>query len=115
KDWKIPMNKSDTMQVVKLLRLMFSSFPQSAVADVDDLMEAYLFAVSGFDVEDLSDAVQRITQGAIGHERRSFVPSTAELCTEVRRQKEIRRLVTASNLREIGKSNRFVAIDGGAA
>jgi hypothetical protein len=76
-------------------------------------MEAYVFAVEDHDLDDVSDAIRRIMQGGQGHENRSFVPSTAELCTEIRRRQEIRQLLAAKNLREIGMTGRFVAIEGG--
>ena len=113
KDWNSDMNKQGKIQTAKLLAMMFNSFPQSSVADVDAQMEAYVFAVEDHDLDDVSDAIRRIMQGGQGHENRSFVPSTAELCTEIRRRQEIRQLLAAKNLREIGMTGRFVAIEGG--
>jgi len=78
-------------------------------------MEAYVFTVEEFDLGDVADAIRRIMQGGQGHENRSFVPSTAELCAEIRRRNEIRQLLAAKNLREIGMSGKFVAIEGGKA
>jgi hypothetical protein len=95
--------------------MMFNSFPQSLVADVDAQMEAYVFTVDEFDLESVADAIRRIMQGGHGHENRAFVPSTAELCAEIRKRQEIRQMVTAKNLREIGMTGRFVAIEGGKA
>ena len=93
--------------------MMFNSFPQSSVADVDAQMEAYVFAVEDQDVGDVADAIRRIMKGGHGHESRAFVPSTAELCAEIRKRQEIRQMIAAKNLREIGMTGRFVAIEGG--
>jgi hypothetical protein len=93
--------------------MMFNSFPQSGMADVDAQMESYVFAVEDYDFQDVADAIKRIMQGGAGHENRSFVPSTAELCSEARQRAEIRQLVATKGLREIGMTGRFVAIEGG--
>ena len=73
--------------------MMFHCFPQSSINDPDVQMEAYMFAVEEFDFVDVDAAIRRVVQGGEGHERRSFAPSTAELCQEIRRRKEMREIM----------------------
>lgn len=96
-----------------MLAMMFNSFPQSAVADVDAQMEAYCFCLEEFEFTDVAAAIRRVMKGGEGHERRAFVPSTAELCGEVQRRKEMREIAERRGLREIGETGKFVAIEGG--
>ena len=107
------MDKNQIKETAKLLAMMFNSFPQSGMADVDAQMEAYLFSVEEFEFIDVSNAIRRIMQGGEGHERRSFSPSTAELCQEVRRREEIRKICKAKGMREMGQTGKLVAIEGG--
>ena len=92
---------------------MFGSFPQSAAVNFDLQLAAYVDAIKDFDVDSVTDSIDRIRHGGAGHEGRIHLPSTAELCTEIRQREEIRKMVMAKGLREIGMTGRFVAIEGG--
>lgn len=74
--------------------MMFHSFPASSITDVDVQMEAYMLVLADFEYQDVEAAIRRIMEGGEGHERRQYAPSTAELCSEVRRRKEMREIVS---------------------
>lgn len=87
------MTKAEQAQIAQRLALLFSAFPQAGPIDVDLQMEVYLLAVEDFEFQDVDAAIKRIIQGGEGHESRSFAPSTAELCQEIRRRREMREIL----------------------
>lgn len=88
------MTADQQAETAKALAMMFHGFPASAVLDVDVQMEAYMHVLSDFEFGDVMAAIKRIMEGGEGHERRAYAPSTAELCQEVRRREEVRRLIS---------------------
>ena len=72
-----------------------------------------MFSLEEFMFDDVSAAIRRIMQGGEGHERRSFAPSTAELCQEVRRRKEMREIMARRGMQEAGQTGKLVSIQGG--
>lgn len=93
--------------------MMLTAFPQSAVVNVDGLIHAYMFAVEDLEFVDVASAIKRIMQGGEGHEGRAFVPSTAELCQEARRRKQMREIMQTRGLQEVGMTGKMIAIEGG--
>ncbi len=103
------MTADEQAQTAKALAMMFHSFPASAIPDVDVQMEAYMLVIADFDFKDVMAAIRRIMEGGEGHESRSFAPSTAELCQEVRRRREIREALAKkeSGLRLVKSAETF--------
>lgn len=64
--------------------MLFSSFPQSASADVDLQLRSYLDTVKDHDVRDVLFAIDRFRRGEVPDTNTAFCPSSAQLVSQVR-------------------------------
>lgn len=79
--------------------MLFASFPQSALADVDMQLRSYLDAVKDADLVDIISAVDRFRRGEAKTENPHFCPSSAQLCLEIRDRKLLREIIAKRDAR----------------
>jgi hypothetical protein len=87
------MTNAELKKVNQALAGMFSSFPQSALADIEMQMRAYRQALNDANFEDIQNAIGRFVRGEVNTVKPQFVPSSAQLCIEVRAQRSMRELL----------------------
>ncbi len=84
------MNSDELKSVSKALAVLFSSFPQSAVADIDLQLRAYVDAVKDAHLDDVLSAIDRFRRGEVPGNDGAFCPSAAQLCADVRKHQQVR-------------------------
>lgn len=87
------MGSEELKATTKSLAKLFSSFPQSALVDVDLQLRSYLEAVKDFTFADVEAAIDRFRRGEAKVESKAFCPSSAQLCDEIRERKLMRELL----------------------
>ena len=105
------MNKAELKKLNRSLAGMFSCFPQSAFVDTDMQMDAYCEALNEANFADIQIAIGRFLRGEVKTVNSQFVPSSAQLCIEVRAQRALRETVLnrkpASRLKPVLPPHHF--------
>lgn len=79
--------------------MLFASFPQSALADIDLQLRSYLDVVKDADLIDVTAAIERFRRGEAKTDNPQFCPSTAQLSIEVRERKLMREIIAKRDAR----------------